>query len=158
MSRSGEIILAWGAEDHTFRLGLKEWAAIDEACKVGPQEMMARLLHVGVALKEGASLSDATSLGLVGRWRANDVREVILQGLIGGGLSPIQAGKLVRERIDDRLDFRVNVALAFGIVKASLDGIEAEPLGEPKAAETTGATSSPTDGSASPPSSGPEPS
>lgn len=130
MSRAGEITLPWGDQDHTFRLGIGEWRRIQERCDAGPGEIYRRLILVATALGQGLSLKAAAASGFIGDWRIDDMREVILCGLMGGGLTEIQAAPLVRDRVDEKLDFAPNLALAYAIVKAGLGDVEDEPLGE----------------------------
>ena len=130
MSRDASIFLPWGDQDHTFRLGLAEWRKIQERCDAGPGEIYRRLVGVAMAIEQGLTLKAAAAMGMMGDWRIDDVREVILQGLVGGGASPLQAGALVRDRVDDSRDFKAHLALAYAIVAAALGDVEDEPLGE----------------------------
>lgn len=135
MSRAGELTLPWGDQDHTFRLGVGEWRRIQERCDAGPGEIYRRLILVATAIGQGMSLKAAAAAGFIGDWRVDDMREVILCGLMGGGMTEVSAGPLVRARVDEALDFRTNLALAYAIVKAGLGDVEDEPLGE-KVGET----------------------
>lgn len=148
MSRGGDITLAWGDQDHTFRLGMVEWRRVQEKCDAGPGEIYRRLILVATALANGMSLKAAAASGMIGDWRVDDMREVILAGLIGGGMTEVQAAPLVRTRVDEPLDFKTNLALAYAIVKAGLGDVEDEPLGE-KVGETAPPVS-PVESSASP--------
>jgi hypothetical protein len=99
-----------------------------------------------------ASFIDLLAAGGAGRWRVDDVREVLYRGLIGGGLDPTSAGKLVRELHDER-PLLENLALALEIVLVSLSGPEDEPVGETEGEPqptTTSAAVSPDPSSASP--------
>lgn len=128
MAQPGSIQLKWGDGEYVFRLGIGEWRAIDARCKAGPDEILARLFPIAQALAKGMTVSQACAMGMSGGWRVDDMREVILQGLIGGGLGPVEAAELVRRQVDERLDFKANLALAYGVVKASLDEGVDEPL------------------------------
>lgn len=130
MSRDGSITLEWGPEEYTFRLGLAGWRKVQERCDAGPGEIYRRLIMVATVLQKAETLGVAAAMGAIGDWRIDDVREVILQGLVGGGLSEIQAAVLVRERVDLNVDFKVNLALAYGIVRAALGDVPDEPAGE----------------------------
>lgn len=134
MSRDGSIITSWGDEEFTFRLATKEWRRIQERCDAGPGELYRRLIGVATVLEKGMSLAEAAAIGMIGDWRIDDVREPILQGLLGGGMSDLQARALVQQRVDLNADFRVNLALAFAIVKAGLGEVSDERVGEPKGA------------------------
>jgi hypothetical protein len=155
MSRSGEITLPWGDEDRTFRLGIKEWEKVQEKCDAGPAEILSRLAPAFAALQQGLTFQQIIGAGYLGRWRVHDVREPLYRGLIGGGLDPTQAGKVVRELVDER-PLLESMAMAYQVVMASVTGAEDEPLGEPEGeVETTSPTESspsPTITEAAPPS------
>lgn len=148
-TRWGAIEREWGDGLRTFRLGVGEWEKIDEICKLGPPEMLPRL-GAFVAAKRAypnVSLLDLALAGGLGTWRRLDVHTVLLQGLIGGGgCTPTEAAKLVRELEDERPAFE-NVPLAFEIVMAATIGPEGEPLGKsPGETEDPLSPRSPTDG------------
>ena len=144
MSVAGAVRLFWGAEEHAFDLGIGEWRRIQDRCDAGPGEIYRRLIGVASGLEKGMTLSQAAALGFMGDWRVDDMREVLLQGLIGGGLPEIDAAKLVRRHVDDERNFRANLALAFAIVKHGLRDFEDAPPGE-----STGEGASPTSPEAS---------
>ncbi|MDB5458153.1 MAG: hypothetical protein JWP92_3738 [Caulobacter sp.] len=130
MSRDASIRLDWGDDEFLFKVGIGQWRKIQERCDAGPGEIYRRLISVATALQTGASLAEAASFGMIGDWRIDDVREVILQALVGGGLSEIQAAVLVRDRVDKDADFKVHLALAFAIVRAALGDVPDEAVGE----------------------------
>lgn len=148
MSRHGEIILQWGDAERTFRLGLGEWRQVQERCDAGPEELAARLAFSVEAVRRRLGVLDAAVVGLVGRYRIDDVREPIYRGLVGGGADPTAAARLMGELFDGR-PIRENVPLAYAIVMASVEGVADEP-GEPAGETGTGAPSSPAASSASP--------
>lgn len=82
MSRNASITLDWGDGTYEFRLGWGEIAKIQEACDAGPFVILDRL-------RSGAC-------------RLEDISSVIRWGLIGGGLSPVQALKCIRLYVEDR--------------------------------------------------------
>jgi hypothetical protein len=146
VSRGGELTTLWGDAERTFRLGLGEWRKIQETCDAGPAEIASRL-SMWAAMR--ARLPKATFLELLaagglGAWRIDDIREPIYRGLIGGGMAPTEAGRLMIELHDSR-PLTENIALALEIVLASLVGPEAESVGEPsgEGAATTSASRSP---------------
>jgi hypothetical protein len=148
-TRTGEIVTEWGDEDRTFRLGIGQWRKLQEKLDVGPGELARRL---GGLLEfrrrfPKASIVELLLLGGAGDWRVDDVREVLMQGLVGGGLNPTEAGRLVRDLHDER-PLLENVPLAFEIVLASFIGPEDEPLGKPQGEAE--ANPSPAESSASP--------
>jgi hypothetical protein len=76
LSRDGSITLAWAGGEHLFRLGWGELRSIQEACDAGPFVVLERLGN--------------------GSWKLEDISSVIRFGLIGGGVPPVEASKLVR--------------------------------------------------------------
>lgn len=67
-------------------------------------------------------------------WKVEDIREIIRCGLIGGGMSPAQALKLVRMYVEER-PIMESVGLAKKILGAGLVGApEEESVGEQQAA------------------------
>lgn len=71
-----------------------------------------------------------------GMWRVEDVREVIRCGLIGGGMAPVKANKLVTLYVEGR-PIMENVALAMRVLGAGLIGAPEENVGEQLAADQT---------------------
>lgn len=116
MSRDAKIELTWADGDYTFRLGWGELEALQEACDAGPWVILERLFtkqcHVG------------------------DISNVIRQGLIGGGLEPTAATKLVRAYVEKRPPTE-NLLFATVILQAAVQGAGEEPVGEPQAASQT---------------------
>lgn len=112
MSRSAEVTLAFGGEDRLFRLPLGRLRSLQEKTDAGPMELLQR--YAG------------------SNWRIDDVREAILQGLIGGGTDQHTATKLVQSYFDDT-PVLPHVAFAQSIVAAAIIGVEDESLGEPQA-------------------------
>lgn len=146
MSRAGEITLPWGDEDRTFRLAIGDWRKVQEKCDAGPAEILARLAPVFTATQQGLRFEQIVAAGFLGRWRVDDVREPLYRGLIGGGMEPTAAGKLIKELVDDR-PLLEPLGMAYQVVLASVVGAEDEPLGELQGeAETV----SPEESSASP--------
>jgi hypothetical protein len=93
--------------------------------------------------------------GALGAWRVDDVREPLYRGLIGGGMTPTEAGKLVRELFDER-PLLENIDLALAVVLGSLLAPDDEPLGESEGEAAT--TGSPEASSPLPTSTAPAPS
>nr|WP_315026862.1 gene transfer agent family protein [Brevundimonas diminuta] len=127
MSRTAEIEIAFGGEDRPFRLNIGRLRALQEKVDAGPMELVNRLS--------------------AGAWRVDDLRETILQGLIGGGMTSAEATRLMKSDFDD-LPLAQFVPIAQAILYTTLLGAEDEPAGEPAG----GAPSSPSPGqnSASP--------
>lgn len=137
MSRHGEIRLPFGAEERVFRLGIRQWEAIEAKCDAGPPELLGRLRPLVNALQMKLGLRQIMASNLMGTWRIHDVREPILQGLIGGGMGSTEAGVLVRAMFDERLSLEF-APTAYLILEAAWFGPEDDPPGESMA--TSGAT------------------
>lgn len=82
MSRDASITEPFGDADYVFRLAWGELTSVQESCDAGPFVVLDRLMS--------------------GRWLLNDIREVIRFGLIGGGLEPTAALKLMRTYVEAR--------------------------------------------------------
>lgn len=133
MSRNASIDLDFGDGTYTFRLAWGELANLQEACDAGPYVIFQRLN--------------------TGEWKMNDIREVIRYGLIGGGMAPSDALKIIRAYVEDRPPLET-IMFAKGILSAGLMGAPDEPVGEQEAANPTEAnlTTSPTESFDLPPS------
>jgi hypothetical protein len=153
VSRGATLVKQWGSEERTFRLGIGEWRKIQETCDAGPGEIAQRIAAWAAVRRAmpNAGLIDLLAAGGAGRWRVDDIREVLYRGLIGGGTEPTLAGRIVRELHDER-PLLENLALALEIVLVSLSGPEDEPVGETvgEPSTTTNATPSPEENSGSP--------
>lgn len=106
---------------------------LQAACDAGPQFILNRLLD--------------------GSWRLDDLRETLLQGLIGAGMDQSVALDLVEAWFDPEPKQQF-VPVATTILMAWLAGAEDEPLGEPEG-EGPEKSLSPEESSASDPSSEP---
>lgn len=112
-SRDGSVDLDWADGHYTFRLGWGELEKLQEACGAGPWMIHARLAS--------------------GAWKLADIRETIRLALIGGGLAPDKALRLVRDYVESRPPLET-LMLARGILSVALMGPGDEPLGEAAAA------------------------
>lgn len=112
MSRAAEVEADFADGERLFRLPIGRWRAVQERCDAGPMELLRRYTD--------------------GSWRVDDLREVIRQGLIGGGLAVAEADLLLRTNFDD-LPLAQFVPLAQAVVMASVIGVadESSP-GEPR--------------------------
>jgi len=156
VSRDGSITRLWGDAERTFRLGIGEWRKVQETCDAGPGEIAARLSTWAAVRGQhpNSSFLDLLSVGGLGRWRVDDVREPIYRALIGGGMDPTSAGRLLRELHDER-PLMENIDLALAIVLASLVGPAEEPVGEPQGDRPATVAGSPEESFASRTTTGP---
>lgn len=107
--RDGQITLTWADGDHVFRLGWGELELLQEACNAGPYVILERLIDKSF---------------LVG-----DISHVLRLGLIGGGMAPVAALKLVRDYVEKRVPAE-NLIFAQAVLSAGCVGAPEEKLGE----------------------------
>lgn len=139
MSRDASIVLAFGDGDHTFKIGWGQLAKIQEACDAGPFVILDRLAS--------------------GRWKIEDIREPLRWGLIGGGLAPSEALKLIRDYVEDRPPHE-NLGIARQVMMAGVLGAPDEdrtPKKDQAPDQETDSTASQMGSSGSEPSTGLEP-
>ncbi len=135
---------AFGTHERAFFLSGGPWRELEKARDCGLGQIAARLAPL-VTLKQNgsANIMAAISAGYMGSARLDDVREPLLQGLIGGGMSSTDAGILVRNVFDEdvkagRGPMLAWADLAFAIVTEAIVGLadevtDGDELGEPKA-------------------------
>jgi hypothetical protein len=112
VSRDASITLTWADGDYLFRLGYGEMMQLQEACDAGPVWILGRL-----------QMPSADNRG----WRVQDVAQVLRLGLIGGGMEPIKALRLVREYVEQRPSME-SLLQAQAILSAGLVGAPDEAL------------------------------
>lgn len=114
MSRDGSVTIAWADGEHRFRLPIGQLRELQEKCDAGPAFILGRLQS--------------------GRWLIDDVRETLRLGLIGGGMSPGEALKLVQRYFDERPKME-SIQPAMAVLLSALVGTGDEPLGKAEAAK-----------------------
>lgn len=112
MSRDATITIPWADGDYTFRLGWGEIEQLQEACDAGPYVILNRLYDSS--------------------FRVGDISHTIRFGLIGGGMPPIDALKLVRQYVEKRPPAE-NLIFAQAILSAGCVGAPEESVGEDEA-------------------------
>lgn len=133
MSGTGESRADFAGEERAFRIRLGEIRRIEAKCGVGVGEICRRLARAALAQRQNPSILNMLASGI--EIYAADVREVLYQGLIGGGMASGEATKLVASEIDDRglqglLD---NAATALLVLVAAGDKPETDTEGERQA-------------------------
>lgn len=138
MSGTGESVADFAGEERAFRVRLGEIRRIEAKCGTGVGEVGRRLSHALLIVRQigSGSMVEALSAGL--DIHADDVREVIYQGLLGGGMPSGDATTLVRREIDDRglrglLD---NVGVALLALVGANETPEGSTVGEPQAGDS----------------------
>lgn len=116
MDGSAKVSFDWGDGEHAFRLPIGGLRGLQTKCEAGPAQIHARLVD--------------------GSWRVDDIRETILLGLIGGGMTPTDALVLVRRFVDER-PLVENVLPATVILGAALTGAASDMVGERAAGKTS---------------------
>ncbi len=109
MSRDGSCELAFNGQMTPFKLSWRELTKIQEACDAGPYLVLDRLL--------------------TGRWRLQDISEVIKWGLIGAGMDQQAAIKLVISEVEGRRPLE-NLVIAQTVLGAGVVGSPEEDVGK----------------------------
>ncbi len=126
MNRHGAIEITWAGGDHTFRLGLDEVEELEAAT-----DMSIFLLHSAMASSSPFA-------------KVRHYSETIRIGLIGGGMSPVDARLMARRYVDQR-PLVESVALAAVIIRAALERVHSNEVdtssGEAETVEPNGSTS-----------------
>ena len=112
MSRSAKVRLEWGDGDYDFRLSIGQLDEYDDLTGCGP----------GYAL-------GLIRAGAFANWKPKMVREAIRLGLIGGGMDPHQALRLVKRYVDAR-PLGESLATAQAVLLAAVVGAPEEPIPE----------------------------
>jgi len=120
-NRNGQVELDFGDGTYCFRLGWGELQKLQEACDAGPFAIFSRLGDMS--------------------FKAQDIREILRLGLIGGGLEPSKALALVRDYVEER-PLMENVPLAQAVLGAALVGAPEEETGKKLAAAGKSKTAS----------------
>jgi hypothetical protein len=106
--------LKWIGGEHRFTLFLGELRALQEATNAGPEELLNRIRF--------------------GNWRVDDLGDTIRQGLIGGGMNPEDARRLVAGLLD-RHPLLVFKPTAIEVLLSALSGPEEDKPGKSAGAD-----------------------
>lgn len=112
-NRSSTITLPWADDDYTFRLAWGQLIELQEKTDCGPAYLLDQMWQ--------------------NNWKVQHISEIIRLGLIGGGQTPSDALKLVRNYVESRPPIE-NLSVAQAILALSLHGAPEETKGEAKAA------------------------
>jgi len=128
MSRHAAIELDWADGTYTFRLGLDQIEELERRRDLSIFEVAKRLSPE------------------VRQARSTDISETLRLGLIGGGMTPVDALVKVRIYVDERpLDENRDTAYAIvlaGLMRVHSSEVE-KPSGEAQAAGSSASTSPP---------------
>lgn len=118
---TGRISIIWSNGEDVFCLGrIGERLDLENKCGAGFGEILQRLTS--------------------GRWWVNDIRETIRLGLIGGGMEPVRAQRVVNRHVDEQ-PLGPNVLVAITIMSAAMIEPPGEQPGKGQADGTTGTES-----------------
>ena len=134
VSRDGSVSLDWADDTHRFRLAWGQLIELQDATEAGPAVVLKRLMD--------------------GTWRLQDVSHTLRLGLIGGGMEPVKALKMVRQYVEARPPMESLVYAQAVLSVALLGSAEDEPKKNDAETPST-STTSPTAASDMPPSSAP---
>lgn len=147
MSRDAFLSRRFAGKLRGFRLGLDQWEKVDEARRFGPAGGAVLFKRTALAL-EALAAQDLVALARIDHRelaRPADLREVILWGLVGDGMTLPDADALVAKWVDDR-PLMENLDLAYALCMATLVQVEDDKVGEPGAGEGTESPTSLADG------------
>lgn len=113
MSRDGSCEVPFNGQRTMFKLAWRELMKIQEACDAGPYVVLDRLVS--------------------GRWRLQDISEVIKWGLIGAGMPQGDALRLVETEVEGRPPLE-NLVIAQTVLGAGVFGAPEEDVGKKSAA------------------------
>lgn len=130
MSRDASVTLDFADGTYVFRLAWGQLIELQEKCDAGPLVVMRRLEQ--------------------GTWLVQDVSNILRLGLIGGGMEPIPALKLVRRYVEDRPPLE-NLLRAQAVLTIAMMGAPDEDV-KKKRRTARPSTPSPTANSGSRPS------
>lgn len=109
MSRDGSITLPFADGDYHFRLAWGELEKLQEERDAGAYVILQRLL--------------------MGQWFVQDISSVLRWGLVGGGMEPVQALKLVRMHVQARPPLE-SLVYAQRVLGAAIAGAPEEDVGK----------------------------
>jgi hypothetical protein len=141
VSRRAFLTIPWADGDYTFRLPWGQLAELQEATGAGPYVVLDRLRDRApkqkpIAADDDAADDDAATMGADDdddfppppRCGVKEISSVIRLGLIGGGLQPHKALKLVRTYVEEQLP-EESRPLAWAILSVALYGAPDEDDG-----------------------------
>jgi Phage tail tube protein, GTA-gp10 len=134
MAVNGEVELTWGDGEHKFNIAkLKCILELEDKCGVGVAEIYQRIS--------------------TGKWRYNDIRETLRLGLIGAGMTPDKASRLINRYCDDR-PWTESLLTAQAVLVSAMVGVPGDDFEKKTKADrsTDDPSFTPTADSSAPPS------
>ena len=108
MSAGGNVSFLWGDGEHRFALLLGQIRELQDNTGVGPHQLYLRLFD--------------------NAWRVDDLSEILRLGLIGGGMAPVDALKLVARYCYPARPMVESVKPAIAVLAAALIGVPDDPV------------------------------
>jgi hypothetical protein len=121
MSTDGSISLVWGDGEQLFRFAIGQWRELQEKVNL-------RRISIGAPAIGPQTLLNA--MRAKDAW-PDDIRDVLRLGLIGGGLKPSDAHRLLANYFDDKPPFE-HMQTAFLVMFAGLVGVPDDAIGSKK--------------------------
>lgn len=118
MSGDGSVTLPFADGEYRFRLAIGELRMLQQSVNVARIEAGEKPVGPRRLLEDMGA----------GSWWIDDARETIRLGLIGGGVEPAKAVRLVRQYADPPRLIRGSLVLARAILIASLIGEPDDPV------------------------------
>lgn len=118
-NRSGKIELPFGNDNYVFKLGYGQIKELQEAVDAGVIVILDSFFK--------------------NTWKAEYIRETIRCGLIGGGMSPTEALRMVKTYVEDTENYPLqnNVIISTTILSAAIIGAPEEDNGKKQEAAGT---------------------
>jgi hypothetical protein len=116
MSRDAAVTLDFADGSYRFRLGYKELEELQESVDAGPWYLLGQFSALSQMLVNPSAVRGLT---------VRMPREIIRIGLIGGGMKPADALRLVRLYVDERPPDE-SISVAFKVLTAALRGADDE--------------------------------
>jgi hypothetical protein len=99
------VDIRWAGGEHKFLLTVELWRTLQQYCDAGPEWILKRLMS--------------------SQWLVDDVIQPIRLGLEGGGMSDVEARRLVKFFVEDR-PLRASVITAVKVINHCLDEDEGD--------------------------------
>lgn len=103
------VDVVWADGEYRFCLPLAQLEELQRICDAGPMVIAERLRH--------------------GVWKIEDVHATLRLGLIGGGMAPVEALRLVRTYVHER-PWGENAVPALVVINAALFGVSGDHVGK----------------------------
>lgn len=104
------LVIQWPGGEHAFRIGIGQCRVIQQKTECGPEHLLNKIK--------------------AGVWTVDELREILRNGLIGGGMAPVEALKIIDKTFDEAPGIKFK-APAMEVLSAYLFGPPDDTVGEP---------------------------